>query len=422
MAERSRFLLVPVCLACVLAACVTPVPIPEPRAPAEPIVLGPEGSYPVVFESVLYRIPVGTVLGSTYLGNQVAKELRWTARLGRTDEHNVAASDQLRRLGYDARDYSDSLFNPSVVKTRYQIAGVVNRLQMNFYMRRETRGYVVSSGEGIGAAEMDIEFQIYDAVNKEVVFKRTYMGFGRDEGREPSPAALAVVDGLKWALADPEFVSHLAKGDQRKPPGPNVEALTIARCESSVHRFPADMNDALDAIVTVVAGGTTGSGVIISEEGYVLTAAHVVSGHDELLVRLHSGLQIPAGVERIDGARDVALLTLPGRGYACLSTRPTDDLDPGTEIFVVGSPFGFQEQLARSVSKGIVSGHREIDGRSYLQTDAVVNPGMSGGPALDESGHVLGIVVEKILGTGIEGLGFAVPWQSIEKELAIEWE
>lgn len=252
MAERSRFLLVPVCLACVLAACVTPVPIPEPRAPAEPIVLGPEGSYPVVFESVLYRIPVGTVLGSTYLGNQVAKELRWTARLGRTDEHNVAASDQLRRLGYDARDYSDSLFNPSVVKTRYQIAGVVNRLQMNFYMSRETRGYVVSSGEGIGAAEMDIEFQIYDAVNKEVVFKRTYMGFGRDEGREPSPAALAVVDGLKWALADPEFVGHLMKGGQGDPSAPSLEALTIAPCQRPALRLPEDMDAALDAVVTVV--------------------------------------------------------------------------------------------------------------------------------------------------------------------------
>ena len=151
-----------------------------------------------------------------------------------------------------------------------------------------------------------------------------------------------------------------------------------------------------------------------------MTAAHVVSGHEEVLVRLRSGLEIPTSVERIDGARDVALLALPGHGYACLRTRPTVDLEPGTEIFTVGSPLG--KELSFSVSKGVVSGHREIDGRSYLQTDASVNPGMSGGPALDRRGQVRGIVVEKILGAGIEGLGFAVPWESIQQELAIEWE
>ena len=79
----------------------------------------------------------------------------------------------------------------------------------------------------------------------------------------------------------------------------------------------------------------------------------------------------------------------------------------GEEIFAIGTPM--ETSLGQSVSRGILSGRRELEGRSYLQTDVSINPGNSGGPLLDETGQVIGVATMKISGKGLEGLGFGVP-------------
>ena len=81
----------------------------------------------------------------------------------------------------------------------------------------------------------------------------------------------------------------------------------------------------------------------------------------------------------------------------------------GTDLFAVGHPLG--EGLSFSVSRGIVSGFREMDGVRFIQTDASLNPGNSGGPLLDMNGHLVAIVVWKAVGADLEGLGFGVPIQ-----------
>jgi len=157
----------------------------------------------------------------------------------------------------------------------------------------------------------------------------------------------------------------------------------------------------------------------VSPQGHVLTAAHLVARDRAPRIEIRGVIELDAEVERIDPGIDVALLKVPGSGHHCvrLSDGPAE---VGTEIFAIGVPI--DDGLAGTVTKGIVSGYPEIQGRTLLQTDAPLNPGSSGGPVLDSAGHVFGVVSSKFFGMGIEGVGFAVPVDVIRAGLRMEYE
>jgi len=123
---------------------------------------------------------------------------------------------------------------------------------------------------------------------------------------------------------------------------------------------------------------------------------------------------------RVDGQQDVALIRLPGRGHPSVGFATAGVPGVGTDVFAVGAPTG--EDLAFSVTKGVISGLREWQGKRYIQTDAALNPGNSGGPLLASDGRVVGIVSWKISAPGLEGLAFGVPVQALAERLRISWE
>jgi S1-C subfamily serine protease len=157
-----------------------------------------------------------------------------------------------------------------------------------------------------------------------------------------------------------------------------------------------------------------GSGVIISEQGRVLTSAHVLDGADMIMVRFSSGRTVKAEVIASAGVADVALLqlhNLPGEVPAA-RLGDSDVVAVGDQILVIGAPYGIRHTL----TVGYISGRRQsktpcpgISPFEFLQTDAAINQGNSGGPMLDMQGRVIGIV-SRILSRsgGSEGLGFAV--------------
>jgi len=91
----------------------------------------------------------------------------------------------------------------------------------------------------------------------------------------------------------------------------------------------------------------------------------------------------------------------------------------GEELFAIGTPL--DEQLGQSVTRGIMSGRREFQGRSFLQTDVSINPGNSGGPIVDENGKVVGVATLKIAEEGVQGIGFAVPASKIVEMLNLHF-
>ncbi len=153
-----------------------------------------------------------------------------------------------------------------------------------------------------------------------------------------------------------------------------------------------------------------GSGFIISPDGYILTAHHVVEDADEIIVRLTNRDEYPARVVGSDPASDVALLKVDGHDLPTVEIGDSDKLKIGAWVLAIGSPFGFDS----TVTAGIVSAKgRSLPAQNYvpyIQTDAAINPGNSGGPLFDLDGKVVGINSQIFSRSGgFMGLSFAVP-------------
>jgi serine protease Do len=154
-----------------------------------------------------------------------------------------------------------------------------------------------------------------------------------------------------------------------------------------------------------------GSGFIISKDGHILTNAHVVSGSDEVTVRLADAKQeYKAKVVGIDKRTDIALLKVDAKNLPVARLGNSKSLEPGDWVAAIGSPFGF----ANTITAGIVSAkERSLPDEMYvpfIQTDVAVNPGNSGGPLLNLAGEVVGVNSMIYSGTGgYMGLSFAIP-------------
>lgn len=153
-----------------------------------------------------------------------------------------------------------------------------------------------------------------------------------------------------------------------------------------------------------------GTGFVVSEDGFIATNNHVVRGAQEFLVRFNDGREAPATLVGTDPETDIAVLRVEVADLTPLAWGDSDAADVGDWVIALGTPFG----LADSVTAGIISAKGRQVGlsplESYLQTDATVNPGNSGGPLVDLDGRVVGIntAIESRSG-GSDGISFAIP-------------
>jgi len=152
-----------------------------------------------------------------------------------------------------------------------------------------------------------------------------------------------------------------------------------------------------------------GSGVIVEAEGYILTSRHVVAGASQIEVVLSDRRALPARLVGSDQLSDLAVLKIEADDLAAAPWGDSDQLQTGSLVWAVGSPFG----LDHTITFGIISatGRRGLTTNPYqdfLQTDAAVNPGNSGGPLVDVRGRVVGINTA-IVGQSFQGISFAIP-------------
>src|SRR4051794_9509458 len=168
-----------------------------------------------------------------------------------------------------------------------------------------------------------------------------------------------------------------------------------------------------------------GSGFIISQDGYILTNAHVVADFDDVNVRLADAKrEFKAKVVGVDKRSDVALLRVDAQGLPTAKLGDSRKLEPGDWVAAIGSPFGF----ANTITAGIISAKgRSLPEEMYvpfIQTDVAVNPGNSGGPLLNLKGEVIGINSLIYSGTGgYMGVSFAIPIEvalDVSKQLRSE--
>ena len=185
----------------------------------------------------------------------------------------------------------------------------------------------------------------------------------------------------------------------------NVESVVLISCEVTSSTFGQ-----------TVKGTSFGSGFILTENGYVVTNAHVVSGASAIYVSTHDGEEMEAKLVGSDTTNDVAVLKVEAETLPAVTVGSSDDLIVGDQVVAIGNPLG---DLTSTMTVGYVSAKdRDVttDGTTInmIQTDAAINSGNSGGPLFNMRGEVVGITTAKYSGSSssgasIESIGFAIP-------------
>ncbi|MHC4218884.1 MAG: S1C family serine protease [Planctomycetota bacterium] len=275
---------------------------------------------------------------------------------------------------------------------------------MRFVAARYLAAAVLGAGWVISAATADVIRLKSGAVVQGTVLKRNDQKVWMDVGA--TVLAFSLDDIAEVEVAETEVVTEVETGS----------LFHMAR--NLPQRSPlAQAKRVGPAVIKVATPGGTGSGVILNDEGYAVTNAHVIQGETNVRVTvwfpLADGTLQRTVIEDVEivavnSHLDLALIAIPlseviGRFvYAPLEAE--ESIEIGQTVFAIGNPLG----LERSLSQGVISTtHRSFDGLTYIQTDAAVNPGNSGGPLFNTRGEVVGIT-----NMGIpfgEGLNFAIP-------------
>ena len=201
-------------------------------------------------------------------------------------------------------------------------------------------------------------------------------------------------------------------------------ATSVANANAEEMTTPQVIQNVLPSVVGVnvetMMGAGSGSGIIFSDDGYIVTNQHVIDGAMSVKVKLSDATEYDATIVGQDARTDLAVLKINAQNLPAATIGDSDQLVQGEGVLVIGNPLG--ETLSGSTTQGIISAlgrEIEIDGKimHYIQTDAAINPGNSGGALVNAYGQVIGVNTSKIAATYYEAMCFAVP-SSVAKTVA----
>ncbi|MEE0266035.1 MAG: trypsin-like peptidase domain-containing protein [Acutalibacteraceae bacterium] len=183
-----------------------------------------------------------------------------------------------------------------------------------------------------------------------------------------------------------------------------VMAILLA---TSLHSFAIDFvaEDIYESVFVVYSGNSLGSGFSIGKD-CIVTNAHVIDQTDDVVIKSYSGEEYSAFVVGINQEEDIAILGVDGVGFPYLTVADSSTINTGDDIYAIGAP----KSMAYTLTKGVISAKsREVKGSKYIQIDAPINEGNSGGPLLNAVGQVIGINTLKMIDS--EGIGLAIPME-----------
>ena len=171
----------------------------------------------------------------------------------------------------------------------------------------------------------------------------------------------------------------------------------------SVNAIGFDAEEAYESVFVVYSGNSMGSGFAVGEN-CIITNAHVIESQRNIVIEDYFGTQYNATLLGIDEYKDLAVLAVKDVSFPYLEIADLSTMKTGDDIYAIGAPMGMTYTLTKG---GISSKERLIENQTYIQLDAPINEGNSGGPLLNDDGQVLGINTLKMLDS--EGIGLAIP-------------
>lgn len=274
-----------------------------------------------------------------------------------------------------------------------------------------------SDGDQKGEVYAKLKWELFSERQQKVVYsavvETSYVSDSKIEEKKFDKNFMkAIIDNL---FADPKLAAVVKSGGALGAASAVAYApLTISAGPAVNGGMPKAASALQNAVVTVESGIGSGSAFYVSRDGYLLTNQHVVAGSTFVRVRLSDGRNLVGEVLRSDPVRDVALLRTDPVNFDVLALE-IEEPAVGDEVYVVGSPFG--KSLSGTLTKGVLSARRVLEGTAFLQSDAAVNPGNSGGPLLDAKGRVVGIAQLRI--NAAQGLNLFVPISEGLQSLAL---
>lgn len=262
--------------------------------------------------------------------------------------------------------------------------------------------------------KMEIEWEMFDLYGQSK-YKKSYdakSGEFKSIGDDAlkNPIQDAITESFYKFMDAKEVKALIKKENEEKI---KYDLLNIERGE-----LISNLEDAMNSTVTIKVKDGHGSGCVVSKDGYIITNFHVVANADKLTVINREGKEYAAKLIRKNESLDLALLKIEKANFKKTYVIPSaKNYTIGDDIFVIGTPTSVE--LGQTISKGIISGNRTFDQNNFIQTDASVNGGNSGGALTKKSGELIGIVNAKISGLGVEGLGFSIPAELIITGLSI---
>jgi serine protease Do len=349
---------------------------------------------PVTLVKVFVDMPPGTPFMAAKSGPFCGNERVVTYNGGREEQRietfRTPFVTELTKAGYQADLPGGSdIFNPEATVSDLQLAAVIVAQRLNICIPNV---YRTSAAKGDGT--MTVDWQLYSRLRQQVLARiRTTATYTMKDSVDGGPALLLAGSfgaNVKLLTADPEFRKALTQATPGA--GTVIDAGGQPRIALPGNsKAPArPLSEAVGDVVVVSTGFGSGSGVLVSDDGYVLTNAHVVGKAKTVKLRWSDGLETVGEVVRVADGRDVALVKTDARGRSPLALK-RGAVVQGQQVYAIGSPMG--QKFQGSVTRGVVSANRVIDGLSYIQSDVAVAPGSSGGPLLDETGHVIGLAV-----------------------------
>ncbi len=349
---------------------------------------------------------------------------------GWENELGMAFYDTLKERGYRVVGDPATIFRKEEKHQSAQVfvGAVITDIRMNMC---ENAPWQKRRNTFAGEAYMEVLWSVYDPAAKVELGQIKTFGYAKQK----TPKAAGIDSAFNLAFADaaknlsnsPEFLEALNDrlGKREKPVKPTETGTSEKLKIETPPRFDQDINLNIGkltrASVVLTRGSGHGSGFIVSEDGYILTAAHVVGEAETITVKFSDGVEVSGMVIRKNAYRDAALVRVWVGGLTVAPIEYAEKPKVGDEVYAIGAPMDVK--LASTVSRGIVSAFREPDEKTgaLIQSDVMIAGGNSGGPLLDRNGNVVGIAV---LGMGNSqfnaGLNFFVPVDDALKYLGVE--
>ncbi len=361
----------------------------------------------IAFGKAVAKISPGTTLGERKVGVPCILNAGKTAWNGADADRLADAFRQtLVSRNLATVGASGNLFEDNSGEAEILVGCIIQSVTLNVYHDNFFENLTI----GQSNATVSVEWQVYDSFNRQTVLKKTTNGAANTtfENSDLGKGFYAAFENaLQHLLASDDFIKIVVK-DSASAPGSAMVASGADRVKNYGYITAKGDSKPLAAVqksvVTVIVGTGHGSGFVVNN-GLVITNQHVVGSSGKAVIMTSDNDKYEGVVVAKDAQRDVAAISVPDLPLSPLKIRK-NPATVGMDIYAIGSPNNIS--LAGTVTKGIVSHlDRIMRNQSWIQGDATINHGNSGGPIVDGAGNVVGISTLGLRDT--QGIYFYAP-------------